>query len=50
MMKKKNINYILVDLALLLVFADRPSFFNGKNSLNSQTVQASSRLKKSIYT
>ncbi|MFK5220650.1 hypothetical protein ACI3PI_03415 [Lactobacillus helveticus] len=37
-MKRKNLNYILISLALLLVFAGGLSFLHGENS----TVQASS--------
>lgn len=41
-MKKNNLNYILVSLALLLVFAGRLSLSHGKNLIQVQTVQASS--------
>ncbi|HJG16283.1 MAG TPA: hypothetical protein K8V06_09150 [Ligilactobacillus salivarius] len=41
-MKRKNLNYILISLALLLVFAGGLSSFHGKNQIESQTVQASS--------
>ena len=41
-MKRKNLNYILVSLALLLVFAGRLSLSHSKNPIQVQTVQASS--------
>ena len=42
-MKKKNLNYILISLALLLVFVGGMLFSHDKNPIESQTVQASSR-------
>ena len=41
-MKKKNLKYILVGLALLLVFVGGMLFSHDKNPIESQTVQASS--------
>lgn len=45
-MKKNNLNYILISLALLLVFAGEISFSHDKNPIESKTVQASSRLRR----
>lgn len=47
-MKRKNLNYILISLALLLVFVGGMLFSHDKNSIESQTVQASS-LKEPIF-
>ncbi len=41
-MKRKNLNYILISLALLLVFVGGMLFSHDKNPIESQTVQASS--------
>ena len=41
-MKRKNLNPILISLAILLVFVGELSFFDGKISSESQIVQASS--------
>ena len=41
-MKKNNLNYILISLALLLVFVGGMLFSHDKNPIESQTVQASS--------
>lgn len=41
-MKKSNLKYILISLALLLILAGGLSFLHGKNPIESQTVQASS--------
>lgn len=45
-MRKKNLSKIFISLALLLVFLGGVSFSHGKNSIENQTVQASSRLKR----
>ena len=41
-MKRKSLNYILISLALLLVFVGGMLFSHDKNPIESQTVQASS--------
>ena len=41
-MKRKNLNYILISLALLLVFVGGMLFSHDKNPIERQTVQASS--------
>lgn len=46
MMKKNKFNCIFISLILLLTFTVGLSFTNDKNSLVSETAQASTRLKK----
>lgn len=43
---EKKLNYILISLAILLMFAGELSISHGKNLLANQTVQASSRLRR----